>query len=421
MSERIQIEGFLVIQQADLELKKINILIGTQASGKSIIAKLCYFFRKISDHFLTGIRSQQTKRELDKHILEDFEQRFPRYAWEGSVFSIHYEIDNFFLRIKGVKNSKGKTTVSLTYSEALLELFNSKKRLYKKIFEEIQAEPKGPRQALSVVQLMYDSVTKPLKASEHARFFSSSTFIPASRSFFAHFQKNIFSFMASGIDIDPFLKDFGSLYESLKMWSKDDSLKARKNSFGAILDQTISAVIHGEYQYENGEDWILTPGRKVNVMHASSGQQEALPMLMVLSTWPLVYSDQDGMVFIEEPEAHLFPTAQSRIIAMLSHLYQELNVGFFLTSHSPYVLSALNNHILAGEAQAAGKLTSEEYTKMNGSGVPIRFEDVAAYTISKGTAESLADVEYRMIGGDMLDDVSEHFGKVANTLLELIA
>lgn len=35
MSERIQIEGFLVIQQADLELKKINVLIGTQASGKS--------------------------------------------------------------------------------------------------------------------------------------------------------------------------------------------------------------------------------------------------------------------------------------------------------------------------------------------------------------------------------------------------
>ena len=58
---------------------------------------------------------------------------------------------------------------------------------------------------------------------------------------------------------------------------------------------------------------------------------------------------------------------------------------------------------------------------MNGSGVPIRFEDVAAYTISKGTAESLTDAEYRMIGGDMLDDVSEHFGKVANTLLELIA
>ena len=35
MSERIQIEGFLVIQQADLELKKINVLIGTQASEKS--------------------------------------------------------------------------------------------------------------------------------------------------------------------------------------------------------------------------------------------------------------------------------------------------------------------------------------------------------------------------------------------------
>ncbi|MCI5212569.1 MAG: ATP-binding protein, partial [Candidatus Electrothrix sp. ATG2] len=233
--------------------------------------------------------------------------------------------------------------------------------------------------------------------------------------------RNIFTLRASNLDIDTFLNDFGRLYESSKGWGKGDVFRPSTSSLIAILDQTISAVIHGEYQYENGEDWILTPERRVNVMHASSGQQEALPMLMVLSTWPLIYSDKEGMVFIEEPEAHLFPTAQSRIIAMLSHLYQELNVGFFLTSHSPYVLSALNNHILAGEAQAAGKLTSEEYTKMNGSGVPIHFEDVAAYTISKGTAESLADAEYRMIGADMLDNVSEHFGEVANQLLELTA
>ena len=418
MSERIQIEGFLVIQQADLELKKINILIGTQASGKSIIAKLCYFFRKISDHFLTGIRSQQTKRQLDKHILEDFERRFPRYAWEGSVFSIHYEIDNFFLIIKGVKNSKGKTSVTLTYTEELLRIFKNNKKLHLKNVEQIKYEQQD---AFSFAVQSYDSVTRSLEVSEHARFFSSATFIPASRSFFANLQKNIFTFMASNIDIDPFLKDFGSLYEHSKRWRNDALFENRKNRLTAILDQAISAVIDGEYQYKDEQDWIVTRGRKVNLVNASSGQQEALPMLVVLSIWPLLYGDKESMFFIEEPEAHLFPTAQSRIIAMLSHLYQELNVGFFLTSHSPYVLSALNNHILAGEAQAAGKLTSEEYTKMNGSGVPIRFEDVAAYTISKGTAESLADAEYRMIGGDMLDDVSEHFGKVANTLLELIA
>ncbi|MCI5162275.1 MAG: ATP-binding protein [Candidatus Electrothrix sp. AX5] len=416
MSERIKIEGFLVIQQADLELKKINILIGTQASGKSIIAKLCYFFRKISDHFLTGIRSQQTKRELDKHILEDFERRFPRYAWEGSVFSIHYEIDDLFITIKGVKNAKGKTTVSLAYTGVLLKLFNSKKRLYK--------QQTDPRQSLNDARIMYNEVIESLIESEHVRFFSYSVFIPASRSFFANLQKNIFTFMSSNIDIDPFLKDFGSLYESTKKLSKHTSFRngrSRRSSLTALLDPSISAVINGKYEYEDEQDWIVSRENRVNMVHASSGQQEALPMLLVLSVWPLIHLNKEGMIFIEEPEAHLFPTAQSRIIAMLSHLYQELNVGFFLTSHSPYVLSALNNHILAGEAQAAGKLTSEEYTKMNGSGVPIRFEDVAAYTISKGTAESLADAEYRMIGGDMLDDVSEHFGEVANSLLELIA
>jgi AAA15 family ATPase/GTPase len=418
MGERIQIEGFLVIQQADLELKKINILIGTQASGKSVIAKLCYFFRKISDHFLAGIRSQQTKRQLDKHILEDFEQRFPRYAWEGTDFFIRYEIDDVTLTIRGVRNAKGKTTLSLAYEE-LLKLFkNNKRKLQQKDVEKVQPEQQD---AFSVAAHIYDSVIRSLEEGEHARFFSPSVFIPASRSFFANLQRNIFTFMASDLDIDPFLKDFGSLYESSKKLSKGTALTSRKNALVAFLDPLLSAVIDGKYEHKDGDDWIVSRGRRVNVMHASSGQQEALPMLVVLSIWPLIYGEKEGMIFIEEPEAHLFPTAQSRVIAILSHFYQELNVGFFLTSHSPYVLSALNNHILAGEAQAAGKLTAEEYTKMNGSGVPIRFEDVAAYTISQGMAEPIADAEYRMIGADMLDGVSEHFGEVTNQLLELTA
>ncbi len=45
--ESIEIEGFLTISKAHFEIKKINILIGTQASGKSIVAKLVYFFKKL--------------------------------------------------------------------------------------------------------------------------------------------------------------------------------------------------------------------------------------------------------------------------------------------------------------------------------------------------------------------------------------
>ena len=40
MSEYLKIRNFLVVKDAEVELKKINVIIGPQANGKSLIAKL---------------------------------------------------------------------------------------------------------------------------------------------------------------------------------------------------------------------------------------------------------------------------------------------------------------------------------------------------------------------------------------------
>lgn len=86
MKEHISVNNFLVIKKAEIDVKKINIIIGPQANGKSIIAKLLYFFNSTSGHFIRGIRANKSKRDLDSIIINDFEKRFPRYSWENSSF-----------------------------------------------------------------------------------------------------------------------------------------------------------------------------------------------------------------------------------------------------------------------------------------------------------------------------------------------
>lgn len=141
-------------------------------------------------------------------------------------------------------------------------------------------------------------------------------------------------------------------------------------------------------------------------------------MLLTLCVWPMLRSDEEGSIFfIEEPEAHLFPTSQGYIVSILSLLYSNLGTRFFLTTHSPYILSALNNFILAGDSVKSGKMTPDEFNKINGSGLPIDFDDVSAYTIVNGRAESIMENEYRIVGGDILDRISEHFDDVMNKLL----
>jgi len=47
--QKIVIKNFGAIPDAEIEIKNILILIGEQASGKSTIAKLIYFFKSIRD------------------------------------------------------------------------------------------------------------------------------------------------------------------------------------------------------------------------------------------------------------------------------------------------------------------------------------------------------------------------------------
>lgn len=420
MSENLEVTTFMVLKSASIQIKKINILIGRQANGKSLIAKLIYFFRLIPNQFFDAVKDQASKRDLDKTILRDFESRFPRYAWEGSTFELKYESGGIQISIRGEKKASGKTILSLAYSDSLTKLFNSKKKAYAKRLEEYTLDEK-PRRRLTNYQsqIMYEVVVDPIKQGEHGRFFSSSVFVPASRSFFANLQKNIFTFMASNLDIDPFLKEFGSLYETSKRYYRGAYFPRKPDHLAEELDRSIESIIAGKYEFDDDQDWIATKGSRVNLVNASSGQQEALPMLLTLAVWPFIRGDSEGsMFFIEEPEAHLFPTSQSRIISMLTALYANINVGFFVTTHSPYILSSLNNNILAGDVKSKDGITDSEYLDLSGGGYPVMFEDVSAYTISGGIAKSIGDTEFRMIGAEVLDEVSDHFQEVMNALLQ---
>lgn len=421
MQEKLTINNFLVVKKASIEVRRINIIIGPQANGKSLIAKLLHYFKSIGGEIFEGIRKNKGKRELDKSLIEFFEKRFPRYTWDGSSFSVSYEIGETYIKITGKKNSSGKTSISIEYSDDITKIYNSKRKIFiKKLAEAHQNERPTKRLNQLESQVFYENVIEPLRESDLSYIFGSPIFIPATRSFFANLQKNIFTFLASNLDIDPYLKEFGSLYEASKRWYKESYLIDRKKHKD-LLEETyraVEAIIAGDYESQDEQDWIVSKGRKTNLANASSGQQEALPMLLTLCVWPILRESEDGsMCFIEEPEAHLFPTSQGHIVSIISQFYSKLGTKFFITTHSPYIISALNNFILAADKIADTSMTEEEFIKINGGGRPIKFADISAYSMANGEALSISDAEYRMVGATMLDSISEHFESVMNKML----
>ena len=77
--ENIKIDKFLTIQKVDIPLKKVNIFIGPQAQGKSVIAKLIKYFKDYPMDILRASTEGKTKRDILKEQKNKFSKIFPQH------------------------------------------------------------------------------------------------------------------------------------------------------------------------------------------------------------------------------------------------------------------------------------------------------------------------------------------------------
>lgn len=412
--ENLVVKNFLVIREADFLVGRVNIIIGPQANGKSILAKLLYFFREvISEKFLISIKNNESKMSFIQDVEELFEKYFPKYAWKDKNFRIIYNFHNISINI--VKTSTQRK-IQVKLCDEICLLHRQLKSEYKK-FLKIQREKEDEWMPDSFWEFKHKNI---YKNEERSKYFSESLFIPASRSFFANLQKNIFSFLSKNIDIDPFMSEFGSKYElSKKIYSDSMFHKARleKDNSYKKIQVIVRSILNGDYKYKDDQDWIITNDEAINLSNASSGQQESLPMLLILSIFPFINTrNKNSIFFIEEPEAHLFPISQKHIVSLIGLIYN-MQQNSVITTHSPYILTAINNLLLAYDVMhAKGEKSISEIIDKD---YCIDFDNIQAYTIKNGKLETIMNKEERLIGVNIIDSVSDEFNITFDKLLAL--
>ena len=128
MKERLKIDNFAGIKELDISLNKINVFIGPQATGKSICAKLLFFFKKFDTELINAVENELSKKEFDNHLTKKFNEYFPIHTYPKQGFYIKYEINDSFIEIKC---PEGKN-VEISYSDEYKKIFNLNKVLYKK-------------------------------------------------------------------------------------------------------------------------------------------------------------------------------------------------------------------------------------------------------------------------------------------------
>jgi len=420
--EKLVIDNFLAIEHAEIEIKKINLFIGPQAQGKSLISKLIYFFKEYPRTMIEAVEQGSfVKEEFDQFVLDKFIKIFPKYTWEDRSFRVAYECDHYSVSITNspVDNENGSKS-KLIFALQGYDVFLA-------AFEKFVAEYKSFDDAFSYYNFTQGGIDCESIMMEwlDTDYLETCLYVPAGRSFFATVEKNIFSFLSSEITIDYFLVLFGKYYSNTKEAIKRgfyDNLDI-KDEQRIRIEKLVKQIICGDYLFENKQSWIISDKGKTNIVDASSGQQEALPIALLLSKLPYFTIHH---FIIEEPETHLFPVSQNEIVLLIANAYNYLRSheqsssgsnSFTIETHSPYILTAFNNLI-----QARNVAASKNYEDLDAlrNIVPesewVDFNDVTAYVVNNGTVKSILNQELKLIDANMIDDVSEHLAYIFEKL-----
>lgn len=349
---KLKIHNFGAVTHAELDLdKSLNILIGAQASGKSTIAKVAYFCRKIRDFYVEYlIQAEHFERG---HKNEDY-VNFLKYVRSCfiSCFGTTLHMDSFEIEY-WYQGMEEKVVICLEKKYA-------KVRFSQSLREQIEMNLRDVRviHETNNVQsfLEKENFKKELKA--HYREISKQIFSDADEIIYIPAGRSLLSVMSDQMNVI----DNGSL--DLPMRNFIELIVETRKKFGIRMDRMVSdyvktiqgqiknadvnmaydmvkKILKADYISDSdGEKLYYTKDRWVKIAYSSSGQQEALWILLPL--FVRILENERCFVVVEEPEAHLFPEAQKTMVEMISLFIYSTDSCVLLTTHSPYILTSWN-------------------------------------------------------------------------------
>lgn len=80
---------------------------------------------------------------------------------------------------------------------------------------------------------------------------------------------------------------------------------------------------------------LIRKSDHMRISHTSSGEKELLNFILGLAA----LNTSDGLIIIDEPELHLHPTWQKKLVSVLREESRQTNNQFILSTHSPHLVN----------------------------------------------------------------------------------
>ena len=378
---RLIVRNIGPIKDVDIELKKVNVFIGPQGCGKSTLAKIvsfCSWMEKENENTDRIIKAGLISTLTKYHRIEGYFHEDSQLAYVGDNVSLFCNFPEPF-----PMSWKGFSPEPL-YNDGEFVFYNTEKSVNPKV-----------------------------------------SYIPAERNF---------------VSVVPNLKKYSEKDDSLQNFVNDWFEAKRGYTEKKPLKIDLLGIQY-YYNAKNDSDFIVIDGQLIRLDQSSSGYQSVVPLMALLSYLStFIYEENkpfspaenekmreilsrvssekggdmeqkvidrirgflQGKVFthtqfvIEEPEQNLFPQTQ---IDLLYHLISEINHGrnhrLLLTTHSPYVLYALNNCLMAYLVK--DNIDKENAATIDSMRYALNPEDVSVWSIKDGSVRNDKNESHRTI------------------------
>lgn len=386
------IRNFGPISEIDINLKRVNVIIGPQSSGKSTVLKVACFcdwmerqieISQAPDYYCNP--SFFVKNLVTFHKLEGFMQENTYISYANDALSFEYDAqkgDCIFSWGRGNKRWKYKRT--------------------------------------------------------------KIAYIPSER--------NLVAAIPNWYQVS---MENNNILDFMKEW--EFARKTFKNK-----ENIIGLPFAYKYNTTNKTDNIIMPnGQELNLTNASSGLQSLTPLyIMIKYLTGGFYKEkhikvEDSMLrdsleqivtkacgamtkekqqkivdnimtpyrtdmYIEEPEAHIFPSTQKDFVySLVSLLNGKTKHSCVIATHSPYIMTSFNNLIQAGQIAKESDEKAQKVKERFTTRQLLRYDDVAAFSMHDGQATSILDKEYGLISADALDAASQDISDDFNFLINI--
>lgn len=368
---RLVIRNVGPIKSVDIRLNKVSVFIGPQGSGKSTIAKIvsfCSWLEKVNEATHRAAVEGLVNRLGTFHHMEE-------YFTDKSV--ILYEGDNVVFAYNW--KEKDAIPLSKTIQDHNVEHYHEKEVLFYTINKVV-----NPKVVYVPAERNFVSAVPTLKnysdKNDNLQSFVNDWF-EAKR----HYTKNS-PMPVTNLGLGYYYnKDVDRDYLTIGT-NSSIPLTSASSGFQSIVPLTVLVKWLSSGIYEENKPFSPAENELVrNILAHLSGTTNEKEAELVERLRGFiqgrVYSHTQFIV--EEPEQNLFPQTQ---MDLLYHLLSEINHGrnhrLVLTTHSPYVLYALNNCLMAYlvknhmDEETASKIDSVKYA--------VDPKDVSVWSIKDG-------------------------------------